>query len=101
MRLRSCSIGRLLLCGTLWLGVALVASSARADALYSITGLGTLSGQSSSVATSINNAGQVVGISYNSSDGYFSQLTPGKRTATSVFRNGHGLRSRFFTATAR
>jgi hypothetical protein len=49
-------------------------SEARADALYSITNLGTLSGQSSSVATSINNSGQVVGISYNSSDGNFTDV---------------------------
>ena len=49
----------------------LASSPASADAIYTITDLGTLSGQSSSVATSINNLGQVVGISYNSADGYF------------------------------
>ena len=72
-------------CSTVWrmlwaasfVGMAAAGASARANALYTITGLGTLSGQSSSVATSINNAGQVVGISYNSSDGYFTQILSG------------------------
>ena len=51
--------------------------AARADGIYSITDLGTLLGQSSSVATSINNQGQVVGISYNSSDGSFAESVSG------------------------
>jgi hypothetical protein len=51
--------------------VALASPEARPDAMYSITGLGTLNGQSSSVATGINSQGQVVGISYNASDGTF------------------------------
>src|ERR1039457_3017228 len=73
MRQRTfCSIDRSVLCGTLFLGAALAGSSARADGIFSIPDLGTLSGQSSSVATSINNQGQVVGISYNSSDGSFA-----------------------------
>jgi probable HAF family extracellular repeat protein len=56
------------------LGAAFVAAGAdaRADAMYTITGLGTLPGQSSSVAMGINNEGQVVGISYNSANGYFA-----------------------------
>lgn len=45
---------------------------ANADPLYTITDLGTLPGMNSSVATAINNNGQVVGISYNSSDATFS-----------------------------
>jgi hypothetical protein len=53
--------GCLLVSVALWFGMA--DASARADALYTITNLGTLPGQSSSVATSINNSGQVVGIS--------------------------------------
>jgi probable HAF family extracellular repeat protein len=58
----------------LWLFLlagALSARSAFADPLYTITDLGTLPGQTSSVATGINNQGQVVGISYNNSDGHF------------------------------
>ena len=51
---------------------AISGSDALADGLYTITDLGTLSGQSSSVATAINNQGQVVGMSYNSSDGSFA-----------------------------
>jgi len=46
-----------------------------ADPLYTIANLGTLSGQSSSVATSINDRGQVVGVSYSSSDGFFGATT--------------------------
>jgi hypothetical protein len=53
------------------LGLGSGGSEVRADALHGITDLGTLSGQSSSVATGINDNGQVVGISYNSSDGSF------------------------------
>jgi uncharacterized membrane protein len=55
----------------------LTGRNARADALYTITNLGTLSGQSSSVATSINDQGQVVGISYNGSDGSFAESVYG------------------------
>jgi uncharacterized membrane protein len=56
-----------LLLGVLPLGLG----SARADALYTIRDLGTLPGTSMSVATGINNQGQVVGISYNPQDGTF------------------------------
>ena len=94
MRLRkSCSIGRLLLCGTLWLSIDLVAPRVRADALYSITDLGTLSGQTSSVATSINNSGQVAGISYNSSDGYFAQTVLWQRQPPRFTETGSGAQS--------
>jgi len=65
--LRTCAKWSVVLAAML----GLAGAEARADALYGITDLGTLSGQSSSVATSINNSGQVVGISYNSSDGSF------------------------------
>ena len=61
-----------LVMGALTLIASLWSTGARADAIYSITDLGTLSGQSSSVATSINDQGQIVGISYNSSSGYFT-----------------------------
>jgi len=56
---------------TVMMGLGLGGTETRADALYGITDLGTLSGQPSSVATGINNNGQVVGISYNSSNGSF------------------------------
>jgi hypothetical protein len=79
-----------LLCGALWLTIALAASSARADGIYSITGLGTLSGQSSSVATSINNSGQVVGISYNSSDGSFADSVSGSAQPPRFTQAGDG-----------
>ena len=53
----TCSISRPMLWAAIVLGMASADGSARADGIYSITGLGTLSGQSSSVATSINNSG--------------------------------------------
>jgi uncharacterized membrane protein len=68
-------------------------SAARADALYTITDLGTLSGQSSSVATSINNQGQVVGISYNGSDGYFASQTGGPADPPRFAVTGDGSQS--------
>ncbi len=87
------SIRRSLLCGTLWLTAALASSLAHADGIYSITGLGTLSGQSSSVATSINNSGQVVGISYNSSDGYFTSVFPASANPPRFTQTGSGAES--------
>jgi hypothetical protein len=63
-----CGLGVFL---TAMAAMGLAGAEARADGLYRITDLGALSGQSSSVATGINNNGQVVGISYNSSDGSF------------------------------
>jgi hypothetical protein len=75
------------------LSMATAGGSVRADGIYSITGLGTLSGQSSSVATSINNSGQVVGISYNSSDGYFAQTTPGNALPPRFTETGSGAQS--------
>jgi probable HAF family extracellular repeat protein len=41
----------------------------RADALYTITGLGTLPGTTQSIATGINASGQITGVSYTSSNG--------------------------------
>jgi uncharacterized membrane protein len=38
---------------------------------YTITSLGTLPGTSQSVATAINNQGQIVGITFNGRDGYY------------------------------
>jgi uncharacterized membrane protein len=75
------------------MGLGLRVSEARADALYGITDLGTLSGQSSSVATGINNSGQVVGISYNSSDGYFTQVFPQTANPPRFTETGGGAQS--------
>jgi uncharacterized membrane protein len=49
--------------------LTLAAPEARAVPLYTIQDLGTLPGKANSIATSINNQGQVVGISYNDADG--------------------------------
>jgi uncharacterized membrane protein len=84
---------RALLCGALFVMAGLAGPTARADGIYSITDLGTLSGQSSSVATSINNQGQVVGISYNSSDGYFTQVLTGSALPPRFFQTGSGAES--------
>jgi len=73
--------------------LSLAGAQARADALYGITDLGTLSGQSSSVATSINNNGQVVGISYNSSDGYFADSVPLTANPPRFIETGNGAQS--------
>jgi uncharacterized membrane protein len=73
-------------------------SAARADALYTITDLGTLSGQSSSVATSINNAGQVVGISYNSSDGSFAESLSGTGQPPRFTQTGNGAESFLYSS---
>ena len=77
--LRTCAKCGVLL--VILVGLGLEGSEARADALYGITNLGTLFGQSSSVATSINNNGQVVGISYNSSDRSFADSVYGSTAA--------------------
>ena len=74
-------------------GLGLEGSAACADPLYGITDLGTLSGQSSSVATSINNNGQVVGISYNSSDGNFSSDLTGPTDPPRFQQTGDGAQS--------
>jgi probable HAF family extracellular repeat protein len=79
-----------------WTGALLVGlsgPSAKADGLYTITDLGTLSGQSSSVATSINNQGQVVGVSYNSSDGYFASGIAGPSAPPRFAQTGNGAQS--------
>ena len=46
------------------LTIAMRAGSLQAEPMYSITNLGTMPRQNSSVATAINNVGQVVGVSY-------------------------------------
>lgn len=51
-----------------------VAATARADRMYSIADLGTLPGTTSSVAKSINNSGQVVGVSYNTETNDHGQI---------------------------
>jgi uncharacterized membrane protein len=71
----------------------LAVPAVRADALYTITDLGTLSGQSSSVATSINNLGRVVGISYNSSDGSFADSVSGTAQPPRFTQTGNGAQS--------
>ncbi len=71
----------------------LTGRNARADALYTITNLGTLSGQSSSVATSINDQGQVVGISYNASDGTFADSVSGTAQPPRFTQTGNGAES--------
>ncbi len=80
------------------LGMASAGGIARADGIYSITGLGTLSGQSSSVATSINNSGQVVGISYNSSDGYFATGLSGPSAPPRFSQSGDGAQSFLYSS---
>jgi uncharacterized membrane protein len=75
------------------LGLSLQATESRGDALYGITDLGTLSGQSSSVATSINNNGQVVGISYNSSGGNFASGLTGPTDPPRFQQTGGGDQS--------
>jgi hypothetical protein len=49
--------------------LTLAALEARAVPLYTIQDLGTLPGKANSIATSINNQDQVVGLSYNGADG--------------------------------
>jgi len=82
-----------LFCGAIVLLVALAGTEALGDAIYSITDLGTLPGQTSSVATSINNQGQVVGISYNSSDGSFTQILSGSAESPRFNETGSGAQS--------
>ena len=83
-----------LVMGVLTLIASLWSTGARADAIYSITDLGTLSGQSSSVATSINDQGQVVGISYNAADGYFgSASNPPTASPPRFQQSGNGAES--------
>ena len=58
------------------LAAAVASPAAKADPIYTITDLGTLPGTTMSVATAINNNGQVVGVSYNASDGVFGANLP-------------------------
>ncbi len=84
----------------LWASILITAVSgpaALADGLYTITDLGTLSGQSSSVATSINNQGQVVGVSYNSSDGSFASSIAGGQAPPRFDQTGNGAQSFLFS----
>ncbi|MDG3007218.1 hypothetical protein [Paludisphaera mucosa] len=60
---------------------------------YKIVDLGTLPGTSSSVATSINNQGQVVGISYNDGDGVYAPLIRANANPGRFLGNGDGARS--------
>jgi len=78
---------------TLVAGLVLGGTTAYAEPIYSITDLGTLPGQTSSVATSINNQGQVVGISYNSSDGYFASGISGPAAPPRFDSSGNGAQS--------
>ena len=73
--------------------IGVAGTSARADAIYSIRDLGTLPGQTSSVATAINNQGQVVGISYNNSDGYFAETLSGSGEPPRFQQTGGGAQS--------
>ncbi|MDR3620719.1 MAG: hypothetical protein P4L85_15310 [Paludisphaera borealis] len=79
--------------------LTLAASEARAVPMYTIRDLGTLPDKASSIATSINNQGQVVGISYNDADGevYQSSLGPrynlsGTGTQSFLYDNGKTTR---------
>ena len=76
------------------LAAALTASTTQADSIsYSISDLGTLPGTSMSAATGINNQGQVVGVSYNSSDGSFVQNLSGTATPPRFQQTGNGAQS--------
>jgi probable HAF family extracellular repeat protein len=79
------------------LAAGLGGPSAFADPLYTIKDLGTLPGQTSSVATAINNQGQVVGISYNSSDGNFASGLTGVETPPRFHSTGPGAQSFLFS----
>ncbi len=91
------SINRPMLWAVVVLSMVTAEPSARADGIYTITGLGTLPSQSSSVATSINNSGQVVGISYNSSDGAFTQVLTGSAEPPRFTQTGSGAQSFLFS----
>jgi hypothetical protein len=79
--------------GTFLLAAGSGARPELADPLYTITDLGTLPGQTSSVATWINSQGQVVGISYNSSDGYFTDVFTGSANPPRFTQTGNGAES--------
>ena len=75
--------------------------AAKADPIYTITDLGTLPGTTMSVATAINNNGQVVGVSYNASDGVFVQTYPTAPRHPGSFRTTGRAVSRSSTAAVR
>ena len=89
----NCLSRRSLCCAMFLLAGAFAAPPVHADPIYAITDLGTLNGQTSSVATSINNQGQVVGISYNSSDGYFASGLRGAASPPRFDSTGGGAQS--------
>lgn len=60
---------------------------------YRIVDLGTLTGTTSSVATSINNSGQIVGISYNASDGVYAPVLRAYGDPGRFLQKGDGARS--------
>lgn len=74
----------------------LLASPGRAGPMYTITDLATLTGASESVATGINNQGQVVGISYNNGDGYYGLDPADSDNATPQTFHSNGTDARSF-----
>lgn len=60
---------------------------------YRIVDLGTLPGTTSSVATSINDGGQVVGISYNEGDGVYAPVLRAYGDPGRFLQKGDGARS--------
>lgn len=86
----ACSLRRLLVFALVSLVAAVGGPAAQADPLYTITDLGTLPGMNSSVATAINNKGQVVGISYNNADAtyFMSHLSPPSLVSNSSAPSG-------------
>ena len=81
------STNRPMLWAVVILSMVTAEPSARApDGIYTITWAWALfrANRHPSVATSINNSGQVVGISYNSSDGAFTQVLTGSGGAAAA-----------------
>ena len=78
---------------TVCLLVAAAGGGSAAGSPYRIVDLGTLPGTVHSVATSVNNAGQVVGISYNDGDGVYAPLIRANANPGRFLQNGDGARS--------